>query len=182
MITPNQKTILIGDTLQYSAGYLDAYMTINDVSEFEWSSNNSFVSIGKTTGLATAGFLQGQSLVTATYGEISGTAIINVNLPTITIVPGILTIPVGANYQLTPTYSEGYTPTISWSSSDDQLAPVGPSGIVSGLTIGIFTITAFDTNRPGVSGTALITVTAPVTPPILPPGWGPNWKMEGPYD
>lgn len=181
-ITPNQKTILIGDTLQCSAVYVDAYTTINDASKFEWSSNNSFVSIGKTTGLATAGLSQGQSLVTAVYRGMSGTAIINVNLPTITFVPAFVTISVGANYQLTPTYSEGYTPTISWLSSNDQFAPVGPTGIVRGLASGISTITAFDTNKPGVRGTVQIIVTAPVTPPSLPPGWGPNWKMEGPYN
>lgn len=178
-IVPSEVTIPVGSTheflLEYSAGYSPTTVT--------WSTNDATIAtLDQTTGIV-SGHRVGTVTITATDpdAKVSGTATVTVNLPTITIVPGSVTIPVGSNHQFAIIYSPGYSPFVLWTTSNNNLAPVSPSGLVTGSGSGTFTITATDPAT-GVSGTALITVAAPVTPPSFPQGWGPNWRIEGPYN
>jgi uncharacterized protein YjdB len=85
----------------------------------------------------------------------------NPTLTSLTVGP-VLNVNQGATGQLSVTgsYSDGSTKSLStgivWSSSDDTIATVSASGLVTGVAVGSATITAADGT---VTGTTSVTVT-----------------------
>ncbi|UCF20661.1 MAG: Ig-like domain-containing protein, partial [Gemmatimonadota bacterium] len=126
-----------------------------------WSSSNGAAATVSATGLVT-GVDAGGATITATAGSASGTASITVQaaVAAVDVTPAAQTVGVGATVQLTATpEDDAGNPlpgrTVTWSSSDDGVATVSATGLVTGVALGAATITA---TSEGVSGTAAITV------------------------
>jgi uncharacterized protein YjdB len=157
----------VGQTLQYfvSGRYSDG--TIKDLSnQANWSSSDEKVAPVGSTGLV-RGVAEGQATITATVGTLSGTASVNVaepSLRSIAVSPPSAKIIPGSTvaFSVTGFYSDGsikdMSGRVTWSSSDNGLAPVANSGVVIGNAPGAITITA---SLGGVSADARLYVVAP---------------------
>jgi len=141
---------------------LSATVTVNSVSRpITWSSNNEAVAMVSSSGLVT-GLSLGSAIITATTKD-GKTARVTVNVENKTAITimgdptRILTL--GQQHQLIATVTNNSTALpITWSSSNEAVAPVTASGIVSALSVGSAMITA--TTKDGYVAQVMITVEA----------------------
>jgi uncharacterized repeat protein (TIGR02543 family) len=172
-VNPPNATIPVGATQQYTATGYDGYGNSWDITGIVvWSVNG-----GGTidlSGLFTGVTPGGPFTVTATWGAISGTALVTVvehgELLSITVNPPDATILVGTNQQYTATGHDAYgnswdiTNIVTWS-VDGGGDITTDSGLFTATTPGgAFTVTAtWGLISGSISGTALVTVVAPTT-------------------
>lgn len=124
-----------------------------------WSSSNESIATVSEGGVVT-GIAPGSVTITATADGVSGTFSVTVNaIPVQSIsIQGDGSVMIGGTSQLTCVF----TPTnatnknVNWESSDDSIATVSGSGVVTGVKVGSATITA--TSEDG-SKTATLSVT-----------------------
>src|SRR5207248_9352940 len=119
-----------------------------------------------------SGVVAGSATITATAEGKSGTSAITVTavtvpVATVTVSPASAPVPAGQTVQLsaTPKDASGNAltgRTITWGSSNNTVATVSSSGLVSGVATGSATITATSETK---SGTSAITVSTPLPPP-----------------
>src|SRR5213596_1839882 len=161
-VSPASGSARIGATIQLtgvtkdSAGNLLTRRTVN------WMTSNNAVATVSASGLVT-GVAAGSATITATSDGQSGTAamtVTNVPVARVTVTPLIASLLMGATVQLTatPTDSLGNLVTgrvITWSTNAPGVAAVSASGLVTGLAVGVATITA---TSEGQSDTAALTV------------------------
>src|SRR3989454_410315 len=160
---PAAPTVQVGQTAQLTATPRDANGTPLSGRAVTWASNNTAVAMVNGSGLVTAGAV-GSATITATSEGQSGTAVVtvsNVPVASVTVTPASASVQQGATVQLTatPRDASGNPLTgraIGWSSSDNTIATVSSSGLVTGGVAGAVAITA---TSEGQSGTAAITVT-----------------------
>jgi hypothetical protein len=100
-----------------------------------------------------------------------GTGIGVPDVATVTVAPAISTIGPGVTVQLQATIKDANGATLSdrqvtWSSSDDAIATVSPSGLVTGVADGTATMTG---TSEGKSGTASVVVQVPVASVVVEP-------------
>jgi len=161
-ISPTSASISsIGATTQLSASARNSAGTTVPGTTFTWTTANSSVATVSSAGVVTA-VANGTATVTATASGSarSGTAAITVaqTASTVTVSPQDGIIEVGQTIQLTASVEDAGgtaipSPTITWSSSDETVATVSSTGLITGLLGGSVTISA-------TSGSA--TGTAPV--------------------
>ena len=185
-VTPATATINMAATQQYvaTASYADG-STRNVTTLSSWVAGTPTVAnIGPKTGLAT-GMNGGNSTITANFGTKSGTAalIVRPNLVGIRVTPVTPTILTGATQQFVATgsYSDGtfaaITTPVTWAPSDILIANVSATtGLATGLAPGQTLITA---TTGTLSGSAVLTVTAPPPPPLPPPPPPPPPPLPG---
>lgn len=101
-------------------------------------------------------------------GAVAATATVTVKnsivyVSSINITPSPLSLAKGATEQLSATVlpANATTPTVSWTSSSDDIATVSASGTVTGVSAGTATITATAQDGSNVSQGATVTVTDP---------------------
>ena len=181
-VTPDSVVFTaIGQTEQLSAEVRDQIGRVMVGVAVSWSSSDTTVAVVDSAGLVTAAGI-GVTTVTATGGEVSGTAVatveqsagsVIVSPPTDTIAPG------NTLRLLAEAYDENGHPVesaqFSWSSSDVSVARVDGSGLVRGLGEGVATITA---TAGSAQGTAQITVANPDRAALVAlynSTDGPNW-------
>src|SRR5439155_193222 len=165
-VSPASATVQVGQTVQLTATPKDASGNPLTGRAVTWSSSNTAVASVDGNGLVTGG-TSGSATITATSEGQSGTSSITVSgvaVSSVTVTPASANLPVGQTVQLTatPKDANGNPLTgrmVTWSSSNNSVASVTSSGLVSGGAAGSATITA---TSEGQSGTAAITVT-PVT-------------------
>jgi uncharacterized protein YjdB len=163
-VAPATATLSVGGTVQLTATARDA--SGNAVTTtITWSSDSPAVAAVNTSGLVT-GVAAGTAVITATAGGQSATASITVQVPVaaVEVTPATATIGTGETVQLTAALEDASgNPltgrTVTWSSSNDGVATVNATGLVTGVAAGPATITA---TSEGVSGSASITVQEPV--------------------
>jgi trimeric autotransporter adhesin len=116
-----------------------------------WTSSQTTVASISKSGLALAGSVRKNAVITASMSGFSASAnltVTNANLDSIAVTPADSTIPVGVFRQFvaTGTFSDGSTQNISavttWSSSSTSVAQVTSSGLLSALAVGATTISA----------------------------------------
>ena len=174
-VTPATASIAMAGTQQYTAvaSFADG-STRNVTTQSAWvSATPAVATIGATTGLAT-GVNGGTSTITANFGTKSGTAVLTVrpNLVGIRVTPVTPIILTGATQQFVATgsYSDGtfaaITTPVTWSRSNMLVATVSATGLATGIAPGQSLITATSGT---LSGSAVLTVTAPPPPPLPPP-------------
>jgi uncharacterized protein YjdB len=151
-----------------------------------WSTSNVNVATVSSTGLVTA-VNPGTVTITATSEGKSGTATITVQPPpvaTVTVTPATASVIAGNTRQLTATTRDANGNvltgrTITWSTSNANVATVSATGNVTAVNPGTVTITA---TSEGKSGTATITIqpavaTVDVTPAIATVGVGSTVQL-----
>ncbi len=119
--------------------------TVTDGVTFT-SSDEDIVKINKDNELVAVS--DGKATITANYDGMDATAEIRVITPikSMTFTTTNSTIRVGKDLQmkLKVTPSDAYIDTLTYTSSDEEIATVDPSGIVTGVAPGKVTITVYD--------------------------------------
>ena len=151
----------LATTVQLTAEVRDQNAGVMAGVTVTWTSSANSVATVDTSGLVT-GVGEGAATITATAGSPSGSAVVTVTQPvaSVDVSPSAETIGLGSTLQLT---AEGFdengdaveSAQFSWESSDVLIATVDASGLVTGVAVGVATITA---SAGSGQGTAEITV------------------------
>jgi len=168
-IGPSSTNTTAGQTVQLVATVRDANGNVVTSSTVTWSSSDVQVAAPNSTGSTTADVptsKAGTATITASIGNVSGTATITVNpgaVATVTVTAPSTNLKVGNTMQLTATAkdSKGNTVPIQsfiWSSSNNTIATVSASGVVTAKKSGNVTITASTALIGGKSGSVTINV------------------------
>ena len=168
-ISPSSTNTTAGQTVQLVATVRDANGNVVTSSTVTWSSSDVQVAAPNSTGSTTADVptsKAGTATITASIGNVSGTATITVNpgaVATVTVTAPASNLKVGNTMQLTATAkdSKGNTVPIQsfiWSSSNNTIATVSTSGVMTGKKSGNVTITASTALIGGKSGSVTINV------------------------
>jgi N-acetylneuraminic acid mutarotase len=165
-LTPANPSIARGTTQQFTAtGTFSDGSTQNLTSSVTWSSGNITTATISTGGLAT-GVNTGTTIITATFGTVSGTTNLTVTaatLSSINLTPASPVIARGTTQAFTATgmfsdnTTQDLTATVTWTSGNNTIATITAAGVATGVNSGTVTITA---TSGSVSGTASLTVTA----------------------
>lgn len=150
-VTPVDPRIAAGTSVQLAATAIYSDNTHTDVTTgAEWTSADASVATVDASGKA-VGVAAGPAAITASFGGQSVSTTLTVTPATvvsIAITPGTATIAKGtrAQFLATGTFSDGTTQNLSadvaWDSSATTVATVDGTGLASGLSIGITSITA----------------------------------------
>jgi uncharacterized protein YjdB len=174
-VTPATASLNVGQTVQLTATPKDANGNPLTGRVVTWQSSDNTIASANSSGLVTGVGAGGPVTITATSEGQSGTATVNVTLApvaSVTVAPSSANVAITGTVQLTatPKDANGNPLTgraISWSSSDNTIATVSSSGLVTGVAAGTVTITA---TSEGKSGTASVTVAgAPVATVTVTP-------------
>ena len=168
-VSPASASVPAGQTAQLTATPKDSSGNTLTGRTITWASSNTSVATVSSSGLV-RGVVAGSATITATSEGKSGSSAITVTavpVATVTVSPASAAVFVSQTLQLsaTPKDANGNTltgRTITWGSSNNAVATVSSSGLVSGVTAGSATITATSETK---SGTAAITVSTPLPPP-----------------
>ncbi len=161
-VDPAEVTIGVGDAdVQFTA----VVAAVGGASEeVTWASSDPDVASVDAAGLVSA-VATGTATVTATSvfdPTISGSATVNVpGVTDIVVTPPSADLTLTGNVQLltVATTVHGETDeSVTWSTSDPDVAAVSETGLVSAVGVGSATITATSVATPTVSGTATIDV------------------------
>ena len=164
-----------GQTTQATAATMDANNNVLTGRAVTWSSSNTAIATVSSTGLVTAIAVGTVQILASCEGKSGNSTLTVAALPpapvatvTVALAPG--TINVGATSQASATTRDANNNvltgrTIVWSSSNQGVASVSASGLVTGIAAGTAQITATSENK---TGNATITVQTPPPPP--PPG------------
>ena len=172
-VTPDAPSIAKGLSTQFSvSGTFSDSTAQNLTDDVAWASSAPGVasvsdaagSKGRALGLAV-----GTATISATFGGVSGTALLTVTAPvaqSLAIAPASVNLTVGESKNLvaTATFSDGTTQNVTaataWTSSATAIATVGDSaadkGKVTGVANGNATITALYGGLPAVSVTVTV--------------------------
>lgn len=162
-VTPSPTSIIIGQSTTLTAIVKD--INGNTVTRsVSWSSSNTAKATVNSSGVVTS-VDTGKVTITATSEGVSGTAsvtILPVPVASVTVTPSSATVDVGKTVPLSAVTKDANGNvltgrTITWSSSDETVATVSSTGVVTGQGSGGKTATITATSE-GKSGTATITV------------------------
>jgi PGF-pre-PGF domain-containing protein len=169
-IVPTAATLAVNDTEQFTATALDQFGSEMTEVAVAWASSNETVGTIDADGVFAA-LAGGTTIVTATIGDVSGTATVTVNAaePTLTdieVAPTDAVLAVGNTRAFTTVCSDesgNIMPGVSvaWSCSNETVGTVDTSGVFTALARGTATIIA---TAGSVSGSATVTVEEPVGP------------------
>ncbi len=165
-LNANTLTLTIGETNQLTATVNPTNASNKNVT---WSSSNTSVAT-VNNGLVTA-VAAGNATITVTTEDGSRTATceVTVNAPVLVssvTVSGGTEVSIGSTLQLSASVLpvDAANKTLTWSSSDTNLATVDQNGLVTGKAAGEVTITAKANDGSNVQNSVTITVKAvPVT-------------------
>jgi uncharacterized protein YjdB len=164
-VAPSTGTLEIGQTLQLTA----TAKTANGATvsrTFAWTSSEVSKATVSSTGLVTGVAEAGSITISATADGRTGVATLQIKPPavaSITLEPaaGYLYVGESGSYVVTLKDAAGASltnRTVSWTSSAPAIATVAGTGVVTGISPGVATITA---TSEGKSTTATLTVLAP---------------------
>jgi Bacterial Ig-like domain (group 2) len=157
VLISGEHSLNVGDTLSLSAA-----TNSGADSAYAWSSTRTDVATVDEAGVVTA-LAAGEATIVATGADsgVDGDHVVVVLPDTATTpyvtVTGNPVVLVGASGALTATTSEGDDAGYDWVSSDDSVAAVDATGLVSGLKVGEVTISATGADS-GFTGELLIVV------------------------
>ena len=169
-ITTPKLAFLVGDASQYSAQPKDAQGNPLDGRAVTWNSSQQAVATVSTTGLVTA-IAPGTTTITATSETITANVSITVALVPVAVVT--LTAPKIAfnpgdisQYAAQPKDAQGNPlsgRTVTWGSSQQAVATVSSSGLVTAVGTGTTSITA---TSEGITSTATV-ITVTISPALI---------------
>lgn len=165
-LSETEATIYTGNTLQLTATVLPSTTTNPSVT---WSSSNTNVATVSSTGLVSAKST-GNAVITAKTSDGSNlSATCNVTVKrlatSISLNKTSATLYLDQTVQLTATVSPSNATdrSVVWSSSDNSIATVSSTGLVTAIATGNATITATTADGSNLSASCVITVKAYVT-------------------
>jgi trimeric autotransporter adhesin len=164
-VAPASNSIPAGGTQQLSATARDASGTTIPGKTFSWSSADATVASVNANGMVTA-IAPGNTTITASADGKSGSAAITVTAPaptpvaSVSINPTSATLSVGGTQQYTATPRDAggnalVGRTVTWSSSDPNVASISGAGLATAMSSGSASIRA---TVDGVTGQATLTV------------------------
>jgi uncharacterized protein YjdB len=170
-ISPNPDTVALGSTITLHA-------TVDGASGnpgIFWSSEDTTIATVSGSGVVT-GVRLGSAHIAASSGGKSGIATVVVMPPgvaSVQVSPTSAAITVGGTVHLQahPLDANGNPltgRTVTWSSSNDAVATVNDSGVVTGVATGAATITATSEGSSGTAGIA-VALAAPASISVAPP-------------
>jgi uncharacterized protein YjdB len=152
-IDPASQSLVIGQTWQLTPNVTGGFSTPVIV----WKSSNVNIASVTDSGVVLARSV-GTATISATAGGVTGTSTITVSSGSVTVSPATSALFVGQSTVLSALITGGAAgSTVSWGSSNANVASVDQTGRVTGRGAGTATISAAASN--GV-GTATVTVTA----------------------
>ncbi len=169
---PSSVTVTIANPAVTVGSITSATGVVRDIngsvligSPVIWSSSSPSIASITSLGIITA-IAPGTTSITGTSGGLSGTALLTVTpapVSTVTVSLGSSTVSPGSSTQATAITRDalGNTligRTVTWGSSNQSVATVSATGLVTTLSIGAVTITA---TSEGKSGVASLTVSQP---------------------
>ncbi len=162
-ITPVSPSIMVGETVQLSAGITMS----KSVSSFTWESDNDRIATVNDSGLVT-GVNPGKVNITATDREtqLSASVEVTVNpiaVQSVTLTPNSTSVEKGNTVSLTANIqpSNATNKAVTWTSKNEDKATVDQSGNVTGVEVGT-AIIEVTTEDGGKKATATVEVTSPV--------------------
>lgn len=161
-IEPETAKLDVGEEMTLKATVLPTNTTDQTVT---WkSSKPEIVQVEGSTGEVTA-ISPGQATITATCGAVTKTCVVTVNpvlAEKVTVSAPAKQVMVRDGLQLTATVAPENTTdkTLTWSSSNNEIATVDQNGLVSALIAGKVKITAKSKANPSALGTLQIEVIA----------------------
>ncbi len=160
VVTPSTATLVsLGESVQLNASAQDGSGNSISGKTFTWSSSDESVATVSVSGLVLA-IANGATTITATTDGVQDAASLTVaqEASQIVVTPGAARlVTIGLTIQLAASASDanGNPIPLTWSSSDQNVATVSATGLVSAVAPGSVTVTA---NAGGVSGSATIDV------------------------
>ncbi len=164
VLTPDNRMLDIGASVQYVA---EITPTTATDQRLDWTSSDTDVATVDQNGLATA-VAAGTVTITATARDgsgVQGNASLGVNPPTIlvdmiTVSPANTTLEIGETQQMTADVQPGEANnrTVTWSSSNDNIAAIDANGVVTAIAGGSVNIRATANDGSGTQGTTTVTV------------------------
>lgn len=163
-ITGNTASVMKGKTLQLKAELVPEDASV-DVDSMVWESDEPEVATVDQNGLVTA-VENGTATITAAIGEVTGTFTITVETVPLTSISikENTTIHRGETETLAVTYEPENTTddrTVTWSTSDPEIATVDQNGTVKAVGVGSAKITAKADNDK-IMAFCTVTVDAPL--------------------
>ncbi len=161
-ISPPSPSVTIGQAVQLTAVPRNASGVVLTGRTVSWSSGAPGLATVSSSGVVT-GIAQGMAVIIATIDGTQGSALVTVRpvpVATVTISPASTGTVVGQTVLLTATTTDaaGNVLTgrvVGWSSSDNTVATVSGTGVLTGIGVGNATITA---TSEGQTGTATVSV------------------------
>lgn len=162
-VSPDRATLVVGATVQLEARLTDASGNVLTGRSIAWSTSDARVATVSSSGVVT-GVSPGAAAITAASEGKSGSAAVTVTpaqseaVPQVRLSPADTTIRAGDKFQLRAevTGESDREGKLEWRSSDDKIAKVSGSGMVTGVREGVAVITA--TIEGGGRGTARVAV------------------------
>ena len=172
----------LGATVQLTAEAFDANGHAVAGAGFSWESSDVAVATVDESGLVT-GVSEGMATITSSAGDASGSAVVSVMRPvaSVEVSPPSETIGLGSTLQL---MAEGFDENgdavagvaFSWESSDVAVATVdSSSGLVTGVTVGVATITASAGSGQGTAEITVANLDRAALIALYEATDGPNW-------
>jgi uncharacterized protein YjdB len=165
-VNPTSASLLVNGTQQLTSTIAPANATNQNVT---WSSSNNAVATVSSTGLVTA-VAAGSALITVTTQDGAKTATCNITVTQaavavtgVTLNPTSASLVVNNTQQLTATIApaNATNKNVTWNSSNNAVATVSSTGLVTAVAAGSAVITV-TTQDGGKTATCNITVTQPV--------------------
>lgn len=149
VVEPSSVTLTsLSDTVRFTASARDAAGNPLPGRSVTWSSTAPVVAAVSSSGVATA-LANGTTRISAVIDGITGAATLNVaqQVARIALTPPSVALGVGdtARFTAVPLDARGSrvaSATVGWGSSSTVIAPVSPTGLVTGVSTGQATITA----------------------------------------
>ena len=170
-LTPATAELGVGSTLQLKLTALDAADNELGNRGTVWASQDTSVAVVSGEGLVSArrvGVVQLQAVMEG-KSAFAVVSVVGARVAGVSVTPATPSVAVGSAVQLVARVTDASgAPLVDrfvfWQSSNDAVARVSSTGLVSGVVAGTATITATSEGR---SASAALTVTgsAPVTPP-----------------
>jgi uncharacterized protein YjdB len=175
-VTLSPSSLVVGQTANATATLRDAGGNDLTGRAVAWSSSNAGVASVNSSGVVTA-LSAGSTNIVATSEGQNGLAALTVSAPpppapvpvaSVSVSPTAPSLTVGGTIQLSATTRDASGNvltgrTVTWTSSNAGAASVNSSGLVTAVSAGSATISAFSE---GQTGSSTVTVTAPAPVPV----------------
>ena len=183
-VSPESSSVEVGQTLQLTAAPQDSTGHALSGRTVMWTSSDERVATVSSSGRVAALSVGSATITAASEGKrgVATITVTHVRVAAVEVSPPLATLPIEQTVQFTATPKDADGTaltgrTVTWASSDERVAAVSSSGLVSGLAPGSAVITA---TSDGKSGTASVSVLLPPPPGSPDPTLLPRALRQAP--